>query len=59
MYVPHSMSLCNRVVLIKAGAFTARPAAVAVLPHRFVTTCIIKSLDAALVWPAGGQSEGK
>jgi hypothetical protein len=59
MYVPRAMLMCNRVVLKKAGAFIARPAAVAVIPRRIVTAFIIKGLDAALVWPAGGQSEGK
>ena len=53
------MSMCNRVVVKKASAFTARLAVVAIFPHRFVATCIIKSLDAALVWPACGQSERK
>ena len=59
MYVPRAMLMCNRVMLERARAFTARPDTVTVLPHRFVTAFIIKSLDAALVWSASGQSERK
>jgi len=59
MYVPRAMLMCNRVMLKKAGAFTTRSAAVAVLPHRFVAASIIKNPNAALIWPARGQSERK
>jgi hypothetical protein len=53
------MLICNRVMLKKAGAFTAHPTAVAVFPHRFAAVFIIKNLNAALVWSACGQSERK
>jgi len=53
------MFMCNRVMLKKASSFTARSAAVAVLPHRFVPGFIIKDLNAALVWTACEQSERK
>jgi hypothetical protein len=52
------MLMCNRVML-KAGAFTARPAAVAVFAHRFAAAFIIKNLNTALVWPGCGQSGRK
>ena len=53
------MLMCNRVMLKVAAAFIARPTAVAVFPRRFVAAFIIKNLNAALVWPACGQSERK
>jgi hypothetical protein len=53
------MLMCDRVVLKKAGAFTACPVSVAVPGHRFVGAFIIKDLKAALVWPDCGQSERK
>jgi hypothetical protein len=59
MYVPPAMLMCNQVVLKEASAFTAHPAAVALPPYRFLAAFIIKSLNAALVWPACGQSEEK
>jgi len=59
MYVPRAMLICNQLMLKMAGAFAARPAAVAVLPHCFAAVSIIKTLKAALVWPAWGQSERK
>jgi len=43
----------------EVGGFTARPAAVAVLPHSFVAAFIIKNPNTALVWRACGQSERK
>jgi hypothetical protein len=52
------MFMCNLVMLKKASAFTARSAAVAVLPHRLVPLFIIK-VNAALVWTACGQNERK
>jgi hypothetical protein len=52
------MLMCNPVML-KAGVFTAGPAAVAVVPNRFVAAFIIKNLHTALVWRAWGQSERK
>jgi hypothetical protein len=58
MYFPRAMLTSNRVML-KAGAFIARPATVAVLPGRFVTASIIKTWKAALVWRACEQSERK
>lgn len=53
------MSMCNQVVLKDAGGFAAGPAAVAIFPHRFVAALIIEPVNAALVWPACGQSERK
>jgi len=53
------MLMRNRVKVKKIGALTARPDAFAIFPHPFLTASIIKSLDAALVWPVGGQSERK
>jgi hypothetical protein len=47
------------VVLKNAGAFTAYPAAVVVVPHHFVASFIVRDLSADLVWPTGGQSERK
>lgn len=53
------MLMCNRVMLNKAGAVNTRPAAVAIVPQRAVAAFLIKSLNAALVWTACGQSERK
>jgi hypothetical protein len=53
------MLMCNQAVLNKAGVPTARPAEVAVLPTRPADAMIIKTLEAALVWRACGQSGRK
>jgi hypothetical protein len=53
------MFMCNQVMLNKTGALTPPRGAVAALPNRFVGAIIIKTLKAALVWPAWAQSERK
>jgi len=59
MYVPRAMSMWDRKMLKRGSAFSARPQAVAVLPHGFAAAFIIRNPNAALVWPACGQSERK
>ena len=53
------MLMCNRMTLKTTGTFSGGPAKVVVLPQRLAAGFIIKTLNAALVWSACGQSERK